>query len=41
LSRNLSRRIAAADWKVLLVQVVGESTLIELLELALALFLEE
>jgi hypothetical protein len=38
---SLSRRITATDRKVLLVQGVSESTLIELLEVAFALFLEE
>jgi hypothetical protein len=41
LRRNLSRRITATDRKVLLVQDVGESTFIKLLEVALALFLKE
>jgi hypothetical protein len=38
---NLSRRITTTDRKVLLVQGVSEPTFIKLLEVALALFLEE
>jgi hypothetical protein len=41
LHRDLSRRITATDRKVLLVQGISESALIKLLEVALALFLEE
>jgi hypothetical protein len=41
LRRNLCRRITATDRKVLLVHDVSESTFIKLLEVALALFLEE
>jgi hypothetical protein len=41
LRRKLSRGISATDRKVLLVQGVSEPTFIKLLEVALALFLEE
>ena len=41
LRRNLRRRVTAADREVLLVQGVSEPTFIKLLEVALALFLEE